>query len=131
MVGALQRLLTTHPSPLETGVNYVTPDNSVLSDLLSQLEHLQALWQDFDRSLDVTTWTVAWVLSHASIQSASHGRHRNSACVHTCSAFCLKTSTQTLMGVYSFCSDLTALKVLVTFATVYRCWFAHNPIRPV
>ena len=49
MVRGLKLLMTTNPSPLEKGVDYTIPDNSVLSALLSQLEHLHALWQEFDR----------------------------------------------------------------------------------
>ena len=49
MVESLKLLVTTNPSPLEEGVDYTVPDNSVLSALLNQLEHLQALWQEFHR----------------------------------------------------------------------------------
>ena len=49
MVVSLKLLVTTNPSPLEEGVNYTVPDNSVLSALLIQLEELQALWEGFHR----------------------------------------------------------------------------------
>ena len=49
MVRGLKLLMTTNPSPLEKVVDYTVPDNSLLSALLAQLEHLHALWEKFDR----------------------------------------------------------------------------------
>ncbi len=50
MVVALQKLLRTQCSPLEGSVGYTVPDNSVLAALLTQLEGLQGLWAQVDRS---------------------------------------------------------------------------------
>ncbi len=50
MVMALQKLLRTECSPLEGSVGYAVPDSTVLAALLTQLEGLQALWAQVDRS---------------------------------------------------------------------------------
>ena len=50
MVVALQKLLRTECSPLEGSVGYTVPDSSVLAPLLTQLEGLQGLWAQVDRS---------------------------------------------------------------------------------
>ena len=47
---ALQKLLRTECSPLEGSVGYAVPDSTVLAALLTQLEGLQALWAQVDRS---------------------------------------------------------------------------------
>ena len=58
MVMALGLLLKTECSPLEGSVEYIVPDNSVLAPLLTQLEGLQDLWAQVDRSAmtPVTVW---------------------------------------------------------------------------
>ena len=63
MVAALKVLLRTECSPLEAGVEYSVPDNSLLMPLLTQLEGLQALWAAVDRSelISVTFWNALLV----------------------------------------------------------------------
>ena len=63
MVAALKVLLRTECSPLEAGVEYFVPDNSLLMPLLTQLEGLQALWAAVDRSelISVTFWNALLV----------------------------------------------------------------------
>jgi len=50
MVVALRKLLRTECSPLEGSVEYTVPDSTVLAALLTQLEGLQSLWAQVDRS---------------------------------------------------------------------------------
>ena len=63
---ALQKLLKTKCSPLEGSVGYTVPDSTVLAPLLTQLEGLQALWAQVDRSAltPVAVWNICTSLRH-------------------------------------------------------------------
>ena len=60
MVEALRLLLNTECSPLEDSVEYNVPDSWVVALLLTQLEGLQDLWAEVDRSAltPVTVWIM-------------------------------------------------------------------------
>ncbi|KAL0042394.1 hypothetical protein WJX77_011151 [Trebouxia sp. C0004] len=58
MVAALSLLLKTECSPLEGSVGYIVPGKSLLAPLLTQLQGLQALWAEVDRS--TLTPVMAW-----------------------------------------------------------------------
>ncbi len=64
MVAALRLLLKTECSPLEGNVGYIVPDNSLLAPLLTQLEGLQGLWAEVDRS-ELTPVTVEITINGA------------------------------------------------------------------
>lgn len=69
MVAALRLLLKTECSPLEGNVEYNVPDSSVVAPLLTQLEGLQDLWAEVDRSAltPVTVWSMMISLQHTSL----------------------------------------------------------------
>jgi len=64
-------------------VEYTVPDSTVLAPLLTQLEALQALWAQVDRSAltSVTIWNTCTSLQHKSLLCFARSSDQRKMCI--------------------------------------------------